>query len=137
MTRAERPAEVGTVFDAVVVGAEAGSADDKHAFCAMYRAGLVGYVHYDRIRGASVQRFLRPGESTLETDSMLPRATRYLMHPVLSDVIGREFGTLHVFRPNRDTRFSKDKTPYKTAAAAVTDFSLAFVNSPAMFCTVP
>ena len=39
----------------------------------------------------------------------------------LSDVIGREFGTLHVFRPNRDTRFSKDKTPYKTAAAAVTE----------------
>ena len=69
--------------------AEAGSADDKHVFCAMYRAGLVGYVHYDRIRGASVQRFLRPGESTLEADGVLPRATRYLMHPVLSDVIGR------------------------------------------------
>ena len=69
--------------------AEAGSSDDKHVFCAMYRAGLVGYVHYDRIRGASVQRFLRPGESTLEADGVLPRATRYLMHPVLSDVIGR------------------------------------------------
>jgi uncharacterized protein (TIGR02453 family) len=39
----------------------------------------------------------------------------------LSSVIGREFGTLHVFRPNRDTRFSKDKAPYKTAAAAVTE----------------
>src|SRR6185437_13929872 len=39
----------------------------------------------------------------------------------LSPVIEREFGPLHVFRPNRDTRFSKDKTPYKTAAAAVTE----------------
>ncbi|HEY5171007.1 MAG TPA: DUF2461 domain-containing protein [Acidimicrobiia bacterium] len=39
----------------------------------------------------------------------------------LSSVVEREFGTLHVFRPNRDTRFSKDKTPYKTAAAAVTE----------------
>jgi uncharacterized protein (TIGR02453 family) len=39
----------------------------------------------------------------------------------LSAVVEREFGTLHVFRPNRDTRFSKDKTPYKTAAAAVTE----------------
>ena len=39
----------------------------------------------------------------------------------LSSLIGREFGTLHVFRPNRDTRFSKDKSPYKTAAAAVTE----------------
>jgi uncharacterized protein (TIGR02453 family) len=39
----------------------------------------------------------------------------------LSSVIEREFGALRVFRPNRDTRFSKDKTPYKTAAAAVTE----------------
>jgi uncharacterized protein (TIGR02453 family) len=39
----------------------------------------------------------------------------------LSSVVESEFGALHVFRPNRDTRFSKDKTPYKTAAAAVTE----------------
>ena len=32
----------------------------------------------------------------------------------LSDEVEREFGPLHVFRPYRDTRFSKDKTPYKT-----------------------
>jgi len=30
-----------------------------------------------------------------------------------------EFGEAKVFRPNRDTRFSADKSPYKTAAAAV------------------
>ena len=39
----------------------------------------------------------------------------------LSDAIEREFGPLHVFRPNRDIRFAKDKSPYKTAAAAVTE----------------
>ena len=39
----------------------------------------------------------------------------------LSQLIEREFGPLHLFRPNRDTRFAKDKTPYKTAAAAVTE----------------
>jgi len=39
----------------------------------------------------------------------------------LSELIKKEFGPLHVFRPYRDTRFSKDKTPYKTAAAAVTE----------------
>jgi len=39
----------------------------------------------------------------------------------LSEIVRREFGPMHVFRPNRDTRFSKDKTPYKTAAAAVTE----------------
>jgi class 3 adenylate cyclase len=41
------------------------------------------------VRGQSVQRFLRPGEATLEPDGALPRATHYLVHPVLSDVIGR------------------------------------------------
>jgi uncharacterized protein (TIGR02453 family) len=39
----------------------------------------------------------------------------------LSKAIEDEFGALHVFRPNRDVRFSKDKSPYKTAAAAVTE----------------
>jgi uncharacterized protein (TIGR02453 family) len=39
----------------------------------------------------------------------------------LSEAVEREFGPLHVFRPYRDVRFSKDKTPYKTSAAAVTE----------------
>ena len=30
-----------------------------------------------------------------------------------------EFGEAKLFRPNRDTRFSKDKSPYKTNIAAV------------------
>lgn len=30
-----------------------------------------------------------------------------------------EFGTAKIFRPYRDVRFSKDKSPYKTTAAAV------------------
>ena len=51
--------------------------------------GLLGYVHHDRVRGEWAQRFLRPGEATLEPDGVLPRATHYLVHPVLSDVIGR------------------------------------------------
>ena len=32
-----------------------------------------------------------------------------------------EFGPLHVFRPYRDVRFSKDKSPYKTGIGAVTE----------------
>lgn len=63
--------------------------DDKHAFCALYRVGLLGHVQLDRVRGQWAQRFLRPGEATLEPDGVLPRATHYLVHPVLSDVIGR------------------------------------------------
>src|SRR4249919_508919 len=32
--------------------------------------------------------------------------------------LDEEFGPLRMFRPYRDVRFSKDKSPYKTAAAA-------------------
>jgi uncharacterized protein (TIGR02453 family) len=39
----------------------------------------------------------------------------------LSDLVAEEFGPLKVFRPHRDVRFSKDKTPYKTRCYAVTE----------------
>jgi len=39
----------------------------------------------------------------------------------LSDVVGADYGRLRLFRPHRDVRFSKDKSPYKTAAGAVTE----------------
>jgi uncharacterized protein (TIGR02453 family) len=35
--------------------------------------------------------------------------------------LAAEFGTGHIFRPNRDVRFSNDKSPYKTAIAARLD----------------
>jgi class 3 adenylate cyclase len=66
-----------------------GGFDEKHVFCGLYRVGLLGYVYHDRVRGERVQRFLRPGEGTLAPDGVLPDATHYLVHPVLSDVIGQ------------------------------------------------
>ena len=38
----------------------------------------------------------------------------------LMAAVADEFGPMRLFRPNRDVRFSKDKSPYKTAAAAMT-----------------
>lgn len=38
-----------------------------------------------------------------------------------AEEVEEEFGPLHVFRPYRDVRFGKDKTPYKTAQGAVTE----------------
>src|SRR6267142_3919616 len=55
--------------------AGAGGADPKHVFYALYRVGLLGYVHHDRVLSESVPRFLRPGEATLEPEGVLPRAT--------------------------------------------------------------
>lgn len=37
----------------------------------------------------------------------------------LCDLLAPEFGAAKMFRPYRDVRFSKDKSPYKTSAAAV------------------
>jgi uncharacterized protein (TIGR02453 family) len=39
----------------------------------------------------------------------------------LGELVAEEFGPLKVFRPNRDVRFSKDKSPYKTRCYAVTE----------------
>jgi uncharacterized protein (TIGR02453 family) len=39
----------------------------------------------------------------------------------LSDLVEADYGRLRLFRPYRDVRFSKDKSPYKTAAGAVTE----------------
>ena len=44
-------------------------------------------------------------------------AVKVPMQALLDD-LGPEFGEAKFFRPYRDVRFSKDKTPYKTAAAA-------------------
>ena len=45
-------------------------------------------------------------------------AVRQPLESLLAEVEA-EFGEGKVFRPNRDTRFSKDKTPYKTNVAAL------------------
>jgi uncharacterized protein (TIGR02453 family) len=45
-------------------------------------------------------------------------AVREPLEELLEELRG-EFGTAKVFRPYRNLRFSKDKTPYKTAQAAV------------------
>jgi uncharacterized protein (TIGR02453 family) len=39
----------------------------------------------------------------------------------LTDELSAEFGQFKVFRPNRDVRFSADKSPYKTSQGAVTE----------------
>jgi uncharacterized protein (TIGR02453 family) len=39
----------------------------------------------------------------------------------LGSIVAGTFGPMHTFRPNRDVRFSKDKSPYKTACAGITE----------------
>ena len=68
--------------------------------------------------------FLRDLKANNSRDWWLANKARYEdeirrpMEQLLEDV-SAEFGEAKVFRPNRDTRFSKDKSPYKTNIAAV------------------
>ena len=48
------------------------------------------------------------------------RAVKAPLDALLAE-LAPEFGAAKVFRPDRDVRFSKDKTPYKTHAAAVVE----------------
>lgn len=78
-----------TELEALLAEHNAATGQERDVFCALHRVGLLGHVQHDRVRGERRQRFLRPGEATLETHGVLPIATHYLLHPVLSDVIGR------------------------------------------------
>ncbi len=39
----------------------------------------------------------------------------------LSEAVEATYGPMYLFRPHRDVRFAKDKSPYKTAAGAVAE----------------
>lgn len=55
-----------------------------------------------------------------ENKSRFESSVRGPMRALL-DELEPSYGIFRSFRPNRDTRFSKDKSPYKTAHAAMTE----------------
>jgi uncharacterized protein (TIGR02453 family) len=74
--------------------------------------------------GKQATQLLTDLEANNNRDWFLAHRARYddelraPMEHLLAD-LAEEFGEAKVFRPNRDVRFSKDKTPYKTNIAAV------------------
>lgn len=67
---------------------------------------------YRQLEADNTRPFWLANKATYDTDVRAP-------FDALSDLVADEFSPLKVFRPNRDTRFSKDKTPYKTSCYAV------------------
>ena len=67
---------------------------------------------YDELAENNDRGWWQDNKARYETEIRAP--LEYLL-----DDLAAEFGEGKVFRPNRDTRFSADKSPYKTAAAAV------------------
>ena len=69
---------------------------------------------YRELEDNNTRAWWQAHKSTYENDVRGPMLA-------LADAVVDEFGPMHVFRPNRDVRFAKDKSPYKTACAAITE----------------
>ena len=66
---------------------------------------------YDGLEADNSKAYWTDHKEVYERDVKAP------MEALLADLAG-EFGEPKLFRPYRDTRFSRDKSPYKTAIAA-------------------
>ena len=60
--------------------------EKTHAFCNLYKIGLLGAVLNDPLTGELVQTFLGPGEKVFES-KILPYSKFYLIHPILNSLI--------------------------------------------------
>jgi uncharacterized protein (TIGR02453 family) len=67
---------------------------------------------FDELAANNNREWWQANKAWYEADVRAP------LEHLLAD-LADEFGEAKVFRPYRDTRFSADKSPYKTAAAAV------------------
>jgi len=70
------------------------------------------FEFFERLEADNTKSFWEANKSTYAD------AVRGPME-ALADEVDPAFGPLRLFRPYRDVRFSKDKTPYKTACGAV------------------
>jgi uncharacterized protein (TIGR02453 family) len=66
---------------------------------------------FEQLEAENTKAFWESHRSIYEADVLAP------MQALLSD-LAVEFGAAKLFRPYRDTRFSADKSPYKTTIAA-------------------
>src|SRR5262245_20107851 len=73
-----------------------------------------GLDFFDKLAANNNRDFWLANKATFES------AVREPLQAFL-DSVADEFGTFHLFRMNRDVRFSRDKSPYKTAQGAVTE----------------
>ena len=73
-----------------------------------------GLTFYEGLEADNSKAYWTEHKATYETKILAP------MKELLA-AVAPEFGTLSIFRPYRDVRFSKDKAPYKTNIGAAGD----------------
>jgi uncharacterized protein (TIGR02453 family) len=71
-----------------------------------------GLVFYEGLEADNSKSYWSDHRGEYETHVRTPMLA-------LTDELGAEFGSVKLFRPYRDVRFSHDKTPYKTHQGAV------------------
>lgn len=59
----------------------------RNPFAVLFRAGLIGNVELDNLKGGVWQRFLKPGQRGLDGIYDLPESDWYLIHPALTEKI--------------------------------------------------
>jgi uncharacterized protein (TIGR02453 family) len=69
---------------------------------------------YRRLEADNTKTFWTGHRAVYESEVRAP-------FEALSELVTDDFGPLQIFRPNRDIRFSKDKTPYKTRCYGVAE----------------
>ncbi len=72
------------------------------------------FEFYERLEADNTKWFWQSNRATYDNEVRAPFLA-------LSEAVASEFGPLHLFRPHRDVRFSRDKSPYKTQQGAVTE----------------
>ena len=104
--------------------------DPEHVFCALFKAGLLGWVGTDLVSSQRVQRFVMPGERTFDPDGVLPESTHYLVHPVLSEIVSRSnaryvehIDDLNVVGEGRPWRDPEAERPLCVLQADIRSFS--------------
>ncbi len=76
-------------YDAIAIEDGRAVGTGAGALFMLHKAGLLGWIQTDHVSGAPVQRFRLPGEEVLDGAGTLPPSSHYLVHPTLTEVIGR------------------------------------------------
>jgi class 3 adenylate cyclase len=66
-----------------------GGAPGERGIQTIFNAGLLGYVDTDAATGGRIQRFLSPGEVSLDQEGGLPASSHYLLRPILTGLVAR------------------------------------------------
>lgn len=85
----KKVSEISDEYDRRIALLEGVEQTERHVFCDLYRLGLLGYVFSSKKTEPKVQKFAQVGSVPVKPKRCMPKASTYLVHPILYDYIGR------------------------------------------------